>query len=335
MKIAEIGAFKCGLPECSIETTGKCVNALDIEDCPNKIGVIESVSSGQEPEQTMPEARTTVRLPWGVKFSEDNLADITYRYPCTMVLLIGEPSCGKSTLYAAIFDSFHKGAIGEYMFAGTRTPLAFEELCHLAREKSKGKKSDTERTKSYEFVYYHLAARKSDLSEVKKHLLFADVNGEKYQAAKLKDEEIIKLGILKKADHLFFIADGSLLCDNKQKHIVKKDIWNMLSRCLQNGMISKTQNVNLIVTKWDAVHEKNKARDITDFFIDETLKKFPSVITSTLKIASRSLNEHVPPRTGIDDFLKICLANPVQRAESLYQPDITREFQRFKFTINE
>lgn len=339
MKIAEIGAFKCNLPECSIQTTGKCVNALDIEECPNKIGQINLIiepDNGAEPssEEEVNQAskvESTMRLAWGKKYEEGNLVDLTYRYPCTLILLIGEPSCGKSTLYAALFDSFQKGQCGEYLFAGSRTPIAFEEICHLAREKSKGRIPDTERTKSYEFIYYHLAARMSDLKNATKHLLFADVNGEKYQAAKLSDEEMLKLNIVRKADHIFFIADGALLCSNSKKHVVKNDVWTMLTRCFQNNMISENQRVNLIITKWDKVHSENKIKEIEEFFIAPTFLKFPDLIGSVLKIASRSLNNEIAPRTGIDKFLSICMSNLKYKFNSNQSFEIEREFQKFKY----
>lgn len=327
---AAIGKYKCSQPECSIEQTGKCVNGLSIEECPNKIGIINDAEEEQIEEKVEPESKT-VRIPWGDVYQEKDLTNLTYRYHCKLVILVGEPSCGKSTLYAALFDSFHKGNCGEYIFSCSRTPIGFEKICHFAREKSKGKTPSTERSKSYEFSYYHLGVRAADLSSPTQHLLLADVSGERFQIAKDRDDEILKLNILKSADKVFFIADGGLLIDNQEKHKVKKDITDMINRCLQNGMLSESQGINLIVTKWDEINAAGKTKEINDFFVTPILARF-KILKKVINVASRSLNEQVAPRTGIDEFLHECMSSGERLQLLKVVPEnISRQFQNFKF----
>jgi hypothetical protein len=326
-----IGKYKCSQPECSIQQTGKCVNGLGIEECPNKIGIINNSEEEENEEQQTPESKT-IRIPWGDVYQEKDLTNLTYRYPCKLIILVGEPSCGKSTLYAALFDSFHKGGCGEYIFSCSRTPIGFEKICHFAREKSKGKTPSTERSKSYEFSYYHLGVRTADLSRPTEHLLFADVSGERFQIAKDSDDEILKLNILKSADKIFFIADGGLLIDNEEKHKAKKDITDMINRCLQNGMLSERQGINLIVTKWDEINSAGKTKEIHDFFVVPILTRFKSILKKVINVASRSMNDNIAPRTGVDEFLQECLSSD-EKPEFLkvFPENISRQFQKFKF----
>jgi hypothetical protein len=330
METVEVGTFNCSQPECSILSTGKCVNGLPPRDCPNKITILKDdpqSNNGISPETKELEI---VRLKWGDTFSEEDVSYITYRYPFKLILLIGEPSCGKSTLYAALFDSFHKGGCGNYFFAATRTPIGFERICHYAREKCKGRESDTERTKSNEFTYLHLAVREKTLKTEIEHILFADVNGERFQLAKDSDEDTRKLDVIKRADQIAFIADGALLLDSGLRHVVKRDVWKMIDRCLQNSMINDVQGVTLIVTKWDKISAAGKTIEVTDFFIIPTLSRY-GLIQNVVKVASRSLNEEVPPRTGLDEFLTICLKKNQPSGNKGYIPVLDREFQKFKY----
>lgn len=327
----ETEQFICTQTECSLITTGRCVNGLEPEDCPNrKINVLKDtipIPSITEDER-LPE---TIRLPWGESFSEEEISHITYRYPCRLILAIGEPSCGKSTLYAALFDSFQKGGLGEYIFASTKTPIGFEKICHLAREKCKGKIPTTERTKSHEFTYLHLAVKNKVTNEKIEHLIFADVNGERFQAAKDNDEEMIKLSVLKRADQIFFIADGGLLLSNGEKHVVRSDAWKIIDRCIQNNMINN-QGVALVITKCDEINSVGKTEDITNFFVRSTQNKYPDLISKVIWVASRSNNTEVPPRTGLDDFLNTCLRSQKEAKEERdFLPSIQREFQKFKY----
>lgn len=163
-----------------------------------------------------------------------------------------------------------------------------------------------------------------------KHLIFADVNGERYQDAKDSESVAEKLTVLKRAEHIFFIADGGLLIKNQEKHAVKKDVTNMISRCIQSNLITPEKKVNLIVTKWDLITSGGKIEEVTNFFINPIMEKFAANLAKVIKVASRSLNDDVPSRSGIDEFLIECLKRP--SAEIIEPiPDLVRQYQMVKF----
>jgi len=331
MEPVQLGIYKCSQPECSIQTTGKCVNGLEPKDCTNKLDIIKQDEKTLHEEFGSTFGTEDVRLPWGESYLEPEISHLTYQYNCRLILVIGEPSCGKSTLYGALFDSFHKGGCGKFIFSSTKTPIGFERICHYAREKCKGKQSNTERTKSHEFTYLHLGVRQKDMTNETQHLIFADVSGERFQTAKVSDDEMLSLQVLKRADNIFFLADGGLLLDNAQKHVVKNDISNMITRCMQNNMISNSQSCALIVTKWDEITSMGKQADIENFFISPILKKFPGILNKAIVIASRSTNDDIPPGTGLSEFLDECFRDVDQTRALNKEAPFAREYQRFKY----
>lgn len=333
MENIPIGIYKCSVSDCSISTTGKCVNGLPIADCTNKIPIFkDSESLEQDPIPEVAAKPLTRKLPWGDVFDDNNLPNVTNRFPAKMVLVIGEPKVGKSTLYAAIIDRFHKGEFEKYFFHSTRTPIGFERICHLARIKSKGEKPDTERTKSYQFSYLHLSIRDKTLNGYPKHLIFADVNGERFQDARNSDDEVRKLTILKRCDYIFFVADGLKLTSNETKHIAKQDVWKIIDRCRQNNMWPENLKIHLLVTKWDEVVLAGKVDEITTFFISPTQKKYNNILGQIIQIASRSMSKEVPSRTGIEQFIDICMEKAsMRKIEEDCPITIQRQFQKFKF----
>jgi hypothetical protein len=100
----------------------------------------------------------------GEELTDNGLGEITSEVDGKLVLLLGEPSSGKTTLFASLFDQFQKGPVADYLFAGSKTQIGFEKRCHFARVVSKGVHSNTERTfLSNGISYLHLAVRKKKI----------------------------------------------------------------------------------------------------------------------------------------------------------------------------
>ncbi|MBW8683515.1 hypothetical protein K1Y79_04135 [Chitinophaga sp. B61] len=304
----------------------------NMEEC-QFLRLVELPEDESEPEVAIPESTTHI-IPSGDDLQENELSTITYQFKSNLVVLIGEPECGKSTLYAALLDRFHKGPIGDFNFAGCLTPIAFEKRAHYARLKSKSKSSDNERTKSFEFSYLHLEVRHRSLLFKSQHLLFADINGEKFQRANDADDEMSTLGILRYASHIFVLANGSTLLHNSNRHALKANIISTIERALQNQLLVGKERLNLVITKWDKIDAANEIEKINSFFIQPLKERFPTLFGEILFIASRSLNPNVKWGEGLDVFLDKCLSqgNPKQvTTKVIEEHEIVREFQRFKY----
>lgn len=330
-------AMVCSNPSCSYGATGICMDG-HTESCQFLSSVVKDEQTPSKANQPI-ESVKPFQLSSNDEILEENLNTITDKHPCNLILLVGEPECGKSTLYASLFDRFHKGQCGDYYFAGTRTPLGFEKKCHHARVISQNITSITERTLTIEFSYLHLSVRHKSLTTPIRHLLFADVNGEKFQSARNSDDEMRTLTVLKRATHICFVADGDVLMDTGSRHQVKIDMIKVISRALQNGMIDEVQGINFLITKWDKIQAAGSEADVTTFFIKAMKTKFGSIIKEIIPIASRSKNENFPAGSGVDDFLKLSLSKPAPILLDNFpfeDSDVTvREFQNFKYRLND
>lgn len=324
----------CKEPGCRYSETQVCMENLG-DSCPSIKMVLGNSEIQDVPDpvrQTLPSLDLT-ELSGNVEFLENTLGELTNNFLCNLVLLIGEPECGKSTLYAALFDRFHKGGCGEYFFAGTRTPVGFERRCHKARMISENVISKTERTPNFEFSYLHLSVRHSSLSKPIEHLLFADVNGEKFQAARDADDDMKKMNIFNRADHICLVADGEALINNSKKHIVKDELVRIVKRAVQNNMLSTDKGFHLLITKWDKIVGAGKEQVVEDFLITPFSTMFAEVMKKTLKLASRSQNENVESGYGIDEFLNTMLSRKavVNNDFDFELPARARSFQKFKY----
>lgn len=327
------GTLQCQQPGCPYNTTGDCMDNLG-DQCPKliKVTLSDRVTTTTTATTTTESPVTTASLPLNTEFTEENLVEITSQCFCNLVLLVGEPECGKSTLYAAIFDQFHKGGCAGYLYAGSKTPVGFEKRCHHARLLSGNTISKNERTKSFEFEYLHLGVRHQSLTQPTEHLLFADVNGERFQAAKNSDEEMKQLLILKRADHVCFVADGEMLIDKGKRHTVKDDILTILKRAVQNEMITARHGFHLLITKWDKIVAAGLANDIDSFLTQAIRKQFGALLKQVIPLASRSQSAGVASGQGINDFLAMILVRPVQDHLSEAAPTgLERQFQKFKY----
>ncbi|MFP5436802.1 MAG: TRAFAC clade GTPase domain-containing protein [Bacteroidia bacterium] len=331
---------KCSQEGCPYETDRVCLEGHG-ENCPFLTNLIESTLSPKEDGDILTQEENTdlYILPSNDEITNADVERITYKYSANLILLVGEPDSGKSTLFASLFDRFQKGAFMDYYFAGTKTPLGFERKCHHARVISLNKVSKTERTKTKEFTFLHLAVREKNLITEAKHLLFADVNGEKFQAARNEDDEMLSLKVFSNADHICFIVDGSHLVNPKLRQTAKNNLFKIIDRALQNGMISIEKGINIIITKMDMVGTKEEQDSLESFFVKPLDNKYGELIKNRIGVASRSKNVNIPAGFGINEFLRLSLerkgySNNLKSQISMIAENDLREFQKFKYRKN-
>ncbi len=322
----------CPQPGCTFSTDNVCMEGRPL-DCPNLESILNDDFPTEPHKEVVNPIVNSVALLPNSEYTEEQLSMISYRYPANLVLLMGDPECGKSTLYASLFDRFQKGGCGDYLFAGTQTPIGFEKRCHHARVISQNKRSNSERTNTKDFVYLHLAVREKSLKTPIRHLLFADANGERFQAARNADDDMLGLSVIKIATHVCYIADGDTLLDQGLRHSVKNDAITLIGRAVQNNMIDINKGITLIIAKWDKVCAAGAQDSLQTFFVDALKTKFPALIKDTILIASRSQNAVVSAGTGLDKFLNLVLT-PQVSVENNDEEQIdeeSRSFKKFKY----
>src|SRR5262245_49650285 len=70
---------------------------------------------------------------------------ITLRFRTLLIVLVGAEGSGKTTVLASIYERLNEGPFAGFQFAGSRSLLSFEEICHLNRLASGGAQPDTQR----------------------------------------------------------------------------------------------------------------------------------------------------------------------------------------------
>jgi hypothetical protein len=262
--------------------------------------------------------------------SADDIFTITYENQTRLIIVIGEPNSGKTTLLASIHDGFQKGPIGGYLFAGSKTLIGFEKRCHHARMASNRLSADTERTKSNDFSFLHLIIRPEEPKSSRISLLLADVSGERFQLARDYTDEMLRLDALKRANELFYVSDGDHLSNSALRFAAKENIIKFIERARQTGMISQKVGLHILISKWDIVLQRSGEQKLQEFFIKPIQNRFADIIKSIEPIAVRASSaSDLSPRYGLSSFLQACVRQGTQEHLDVFTPHLdlnSREF---------
>ena len=179
--------------------------------------------------------------------------EVTRTRPTRVVVLAGPQDSGKTTLIAGLYELFHFGRLGGYLFAGSKTLIGFEQQCHLARRASGRETADTERTRlSLTHRQLHLRVRRPEMSD-SCDLLMADISGEVFEHAADSAEDCRRLGILRRADHVAVLMDGEKLASNVSRQEVVASADAFLRTCVETGMLAQARRSNCSSRNGDLV----------------------------------------------------------------------------------
>jgi hypothetical protein len=173
--------------------------------------------------------------------------------PTSIVVVAGPARCGKTTLVGGLYELFHRGPFGGYLFAGSRTLPGFEQRCHLARIASGRDTPDTERTARSEgkdLLHLRLAEEKSGEF---RNVLFSDIYGEAFRRAADVAEDCQKFTVLKRACHVAVLVDGEKVADRAARQSAFASADSLIGQCLDCGMFNAESSVQVVITKWDVL----------------------------------------------------------------------------------
>jgi hypothetical protein len=255
----------------------------------------EEVNLGEEDAITNTEsvAQNTFKLFTGEELSFEDLKIVTYRYPANMVYILGEHDSGKTTILSTLYEMFQFSPFNELHFAGSFTQVGFEKRCFHSRLSSKNKEADTERTKTEEFKFLHLALKRIPKSRTAVHYLISDISGEKITRAKNDSKEMKDLMVISNAKHVSYIIDGEKLKDIKTRQAILSQAKIFIRKAIDEGVFNHETRLLVIISKWDLLDGKK------DFNFDALIKEpftrdFASSVKKfdTLKIAVRPKKFH-------------------------------------------
>jgi len=209
------------------------------------------------PEPDSTDGDIELKIHSGEALKLDEISAITFRNITQIIIIAGPVKSGKTTLITSLFHLFQKGPYQNYLFSGSETLLGFDRSCYLARISSMRESQDTPRTRPYiEEKFLHLNLCHADLSSPNIDMLFFDISGENYDAAKNSIAECKELNLPNKFDHFVLLIDGEKITRFDRRQRAHNDARMLLRSFLSSNILTKSSYVDVLFTKLDLI-EKN------------------------------------------------------------------------------
>jgi hypothetical protein len=249
--------------------------------------LMDSVSSVAE--ETQQEVATIIDFPWGEAFTPLTARLITQQRPTRLIIIAGGVKSGKSTLLGTIYEKFYSGLFADYRFAGSKTLLEFERICHDSRIASNRTNPETERTKyTSDFRLLHLEVQNTNTN--KKHdILFTDITGEIFDDIRDSSDECQRHPILLRCDHFALCLDGEKLSNALTRGKEISDGVMIIRRLLDMEILGKHSFVDILFTKLDIVAAAEREDGALKTYIEDIkVSKFQKLFSSRVSKLSIS-----------------------------------------------
>lgn len=333
-----VGKKTCHQSGCKILEGGSCLEGIDVtkDECAHfYLDEMDEIEMEEEDSSDKVEKKYVIHLFTGKEMSFSETSIITNSNDNRLIVVVGESGSGKTTLLAEYFINLQKGPFCDYLFAGSLTQIGFEERCFKATGTSEERFPKTERTKSKEFGFLHLALKSKDkITKPAHHFLFSDISGERFRDAKMSTTLMRELTVLKAADFVLFLIDGEKIADLNYRTLAIEDAKTFIQKALDEQIFDLNSNLKIALTKWDFLSE-----DSSFSFQTRIIKPFTDRFSSRLKsleftkIAARSKTKAVPPAMGLSELLsewdKTDISFPTNKMDKTVKSD--RAFHRFTF----
>jgi hypothetical protein len=304
----------CTQSGCTIAADGQCLEGLTVDECPYHQwldGPDETddvdVADGELPTTPPP----AVSFDAGRYLDPAGARELMRQTFAQVIVLAGEVRCGKTTILASLMDAFHKGPYAGLLFAGSRTLPGFDQICHHARLGSGRTEPFTPRTsRSEELRFLHLDLVQEQNLASRHSLLFSDISGEAFEAARESVDEARALMQLQRADHLLVLVDGRKLLSPGERQSARRHPMSLLRNLLSGGVIGRTSYIDVAVSKWDyidATDPDSPARRAVDLIREEVATRVAPHVgrARVVTVAARpQRNSGVEPRHGVSDLLR-------------------------------
>ena len=265
-----IDGVSCSNPDCQVAENGSCLQGHDpVDSCPNfgthssPEKIEKKIASEQDSLENPTETQERLKLPTGQPFSQRDIDAFLLQKPGRLVAIVGDTSCGKTTLLCSIYDRFLRGAFAKRTFAGSATLTAFEQIAHRSRAVSGAMAPDTERTfLSQGLQFYHLATASESQPGTAIHLFVSDRAGESYRSGMDRPDELASLSELQLARVIVLLVDGARLVLPEEKHEVLDSVRALVRSLVDSGTASETQHLQIVLTKRDEVERSGHATEL-------------------------------------------------------------------------
>jgi hypothetical protein len=230
----------------------------------------------------------------------------------TVLVLAGAVGCGKTSVYAAIYERLGRGPFGGWMFAGSRTIAGFEQRCHWWRTSSGGSEPYMEHTRANDLPWLHIRLRDSESREPARDLLLGDFDGEFFDQLADNRMQPSELPFLRRADHVGLVIDGEHIAKVTARAAERQQTEYLLERLLIPDALAGTDALSLIVTKSDCLARSRDAEGAESCLaeLNQRASKLAGRPVPLLRLAVRSQDPQFPLGHGLETLLEMLGLRP-------------------------
>jgi hypothetical protein len=333
----------CGQQNCSVALDGRCLEGLELKQCPHFLPHEQSTASELSPKVATTEGAASlerIELPEGTALTPEAAKVITQASVTRVIIVAGPPDSGKTTLLTSLYECFQSGPFCDYLFVASGTLPDFERRCYPARIASERANADTERTRPGQgYQLLHLRVRVKDLGKPPQDLLFSDLSGETFRLAKDSTEECKNLTLLQRANRFVLLLDAKRLARVECRAETASDGESLLRSCLDAQMLGKFSLVDVLFTKWDLVQNRPE-ESATEEYIASLKARMKSRFASRVgrlcffRVAARpEKGSKLPFAYGLSNIFPVWVedtgACTRSKDQSLNEPMCVGEFDRY------
>ncbi len=317
----------CSLADCRVAAGEACLEGFsDLANCPNfsselKVEDDSIIENEEQPEHTNLEVTPSAEddrivLPSGEALTAKEAQALMSEIRTTVVMLVGMAESGKTTLLAEIYEKYRLGPFANHLFAGTRTIIGFEQICHYARAVSQGNSEDTSRTvKEIENNLLHFDFVDLD-TRLRKRLLISDISGEHFEDGTHTSELLGAIPYLRRADHFVLFADSEKLRDRSTRQALLNQILVLLRGCAEASLVNPSCYLTVVISRHDLINENSSDEKSTEEFLQYLREKiterahiFVNTSPTFLNLAARPKNPD-SKQYGLEQVVSILLTVP-------------------------
>jgi len=248
--------------------------------------------------------------------SPEDLARYTNKRYHHLIGILGAPNAGKTAILVSLYLLLANNRLKGYEIADSYSMMAFDEISRGARRWNEGNlpeelTSHTELPDERTPGFLHLRIRRC----VDGHLfdlILPDLPGE-WSDTFIDHNRADRLAFLKGADCIWVTIDGSELAQSKMRQQVLHRTHLLFQRL--SKLVAPVPPVFVIISHHDLGDPE--ARSIAS--LESEAKRY-GISVKTVNVASFSEKDDVPPGSGIEELVTLCLAGTSSVDERAFWP---------------
>lgn len=302
----------CSNSACAYESTGKCVEGTALEECSYLGGAQTEQEEIEEQSEILDDASEEVDGGDYIIYDAEPLSVMQASYhmkerTTKIITMIGPAEAGKTSIIAEVYDAFQYQAYKQIVFAGSRTLVGLERICHKVRGTSRGGDLYEKRTDMTEHpVFYHLSIRVKDSHQ--RDLLISDRSGETYREILDRPDQAKTCVELTRAHIVNLLVDGIRISEDMERASATSEAYQLIQSLIHCDIVSMKPRLNVVLTKLDHVDEsKNKGQAREEF--ERLFRRIRDVAVGHFRdirafhVAARPHSSKYPKGYGVEDLV--------------------------------